>query len=161
MTRIKTLIALSLFGLLAACGGPGENAQVPEAQPAGATFIEAGDWVVHFNAMTTDQLSPEMATAYEITRSNDRPMVTLSVLRADDNSPVRADIELRAVNLTDQVKTFTVRMEEEQDAIYYLGFSRGTRVVNQETLRFEVSVTPEGATESTEFSFTRQFYTDG
>ena len=37
MTTIRILIALSVLGLFAACGGPGDDAEVPEAQPAGAT----------------------------------------------------------------------------------------------------------------------------
>ena len=158
MTR-RILIALSLFGLVTACGGPGENADVPEAQPADQTFAEFGDWVVHFNAQTTDQLTPEIAGAYNITRSRNRPMMTLSVLQKADNEPVRADISMRAVNLTGQVKSFTIQEIAEQDAIYYVGFS-STSVANQETLRFEITVTPEGATESSEVVFSRQFYTD-
>lgn len=156
---IRTLIALSLLGLVTACGGPGENADVPEAQPADQTFAEIGDWVVHFNAQTTDQLTPEIAGAYDITRSRNRPMMTLSVLRKSDNEPVRADISMRAVNLTGQAKSFTIQEITEQDAIYYVGFS-STSVANQETLRFEIEVTPDGATESSEVVFSRQFYTD-
>ena len=33
----KILITLSFLGLLSACGGPGESADIPEAQPAGST----------------------------------------------------------------------------------------------------------------------------
>ncbi len=159
MTTRRILITLSLLGLVAACGGPGDNATVPEAQPAGQTFAEIGDWVVHFNAQTTDQLTPEIAGAYDITRSRNRPMMTLSVLRASDNQPVRAEISMQAVNLTGQVKSFSIQEITDQDAIYYLGFST-TSVANQETLRFEITVTPEGATQSSEVVFSRQFYTD-
>ncbi len=159
MKQTRILIALSLLGLVAACGGPGDNATVPEAQPAGQTFAEIGEWVVHFNAQTTDQLTPEIAGAYGITRSQNRPMMTLSVLRASDNEPVRAEVSLRAVNLTGQVKNFSIQEVADQDAIYYLGFST-TSVANQETLRFEITVTAEGATESSDVVFSRQFYTD-
>ena len=159
MTTKRILVALSLLGLVAACGGPGDSSQVPQAQPVDATFAEIGDWVVHFNAQTTDQLSPEIASAYEITRSRNRPMMTLSVLRASDNVPVSAEVSLRAVNLTGQVKSFTIQEITDQDAIYYLGFSP-TTVANQETLRFEITVTPEGATQASEVVFSRQFYTD-
>lgn len=159
MKTKRTLIALSLFGLVAACGGPGGNAEVPQAQPAEATFAEVGDWVVHFNAQTTDQLSPEIASAYGITRSQNRPMMTLSVLRKTDNTPVPADVSMRAVNLTGQLKNFTIQEITDQDAIYYLGFS-STTVAHLERLRFEISVTPDGATESADVVFSRQFYID-
>ena len=36
----KILIALALLGLVTACGGPSENAAVPEAEPAGASSAE-------------------------------------------------------------------------------------------------------------------------
>jgi hypothetical protein len=62
----KILIALALLGLVAACGGPSENAAVPEAEPAGASSAEIGNHVVHFSAQTTDQLPPEVARAYNI-----------------------------------------------------------------------------------------------
>ena len=159
MKTRTTLIALSLFGLVAACGGPGGNAEVPQAQPAEATFAEVGDWVVHFNAQTTDQLSPEIASAYGITRSQNRPMMTLSVLRKADNTPVPADVSMRAVNLTGQLKNFTIQEVTDQNAIYYLGFS-STTVAHLERLRFEISVTPDGATESADVVFSRQFYID-
>ncbi|MDJ0908462.1 MAG: DUF4426 domain-containing protein [Woeseiaceae bacterium] len=155
----NTLVAGCLAFLLAACGGPGGNAEVPQAQPADATFAEIGDWVVHFNAQTTDQLSPEIASAYGITRSQNRPMMTLSVLRKADNTPVSAEVSMRAVNLTGQLKNFTIQEITDQGAIYYLGFSSST-VAHLERLRFEISVTPEGATESSDVVFSRQFYID-
>ena len=159
MTHIRIFIALSLFGFMAGCGGPGGSSEVPQAQPAEATFAEIGEWVVHFNAQTTDQLSPEIASAYSITRSQNRPMMTLSVLRKSDNTPVRADVSMRAVNLTGQLKNFTIQEVTDQTAIYYLGFS-STTVAHLERLRFEISVTPEGAAESSDVVFSRQFFID-
>ena len=58
-----------MMSLLVACSGPGENATVPEAEPAGVSFVDIGDHVVHFSAQSTDQLPPEIARAYSIVRS--------------------------------------------------------------------------------------------
>ena len=159
MRLARLLISSLLLALVAACGGPGDSATVPQAEPADATSADIGEYVVHFNAQTTDQLSPEIASAYSITRSQNRPMMTLSVLRKSDNTPVRADVSMRAANLTGQLKNFTIQEVTDQDAIYYLGFS-GTRVANQEFLTFVVSVTPEGSDEAYDFEFDRQFFTD-
>ena len=79
----KVLIALSLLGLVSACGGPTESSAVPEAQPAGATSTDIGDHVVHFSAQSTDQLPPEVARAYNIVRSKNRAMLNVSVLEED------------------------------------------------------------------------------
>ena len=153
----KTLIALSLLGLVAACGGPNETAEVPEAEPAGASSAEIGDHVVHFSALTTDQLPPEVARAYNIVRSPNRAMLNVSVLRAADNAAVEATVSVKTVNLTGQLKNVTMRQITEQEAIYYIG---ETPVANRETLIFDISVMPDGVTTPSEVRFKRQFYTD-
>ena len=157
MIMRKTLIALSLLGLVAACGGPNETAEVPEAEPAGASSAEIGDHVVHFSALTTDQLPPEVARAYNIVRSPNRAMLNVSVLRAADNKPVEATVSVKTVNLTGQLKNVTMRQITEQDAIYYIG---ETPVANRETLIFDISVMPDGVNTPSEVRFKRQFYTD-
>ena len=157
MTIKKILIALSLLGLVAACGGPGESADVPEAQPAGATNADIGNYVVHFSAQTTDQLPPEVARAYNIVRSKNRAMLNVSVLRKADNSPVAASVTVKTVNLTGQLKSVTMRQINEQDAIYYIG---ETPVANRETLVFDLTVKPDGVDTPSEVRFKRQFFTD-
>ena len=57
MINRRILVALAFLGLVSACGGPNQNAEVPEAQPAGASDASIGDHVVHFSAQSTDQLS--------------------------------------------------------------------------------------------------------
>lgn len=157
MTIKKILIALPLLGLLSACGGPGESAAAPEAQPAGASSEIIGDHVVHFSAQTTDQLPPEVARAYSIVRSKNRAMLNVSVLRASDNAAVEAGVTVKAVNLTGQLKNITMRQIDEQNAIYYIG---EVAVANRETLIFDISVTPEGADSPSDVRFKRQFFTD-
>jgi hypothetical protein len=152
----RILITLSFLGL-AACGGPDESAEVPEAQPAGATNADIGDHIVHFSAQSTDQLPPEVARAYNIVRSKNRAMLNVSVLQESDNMPVKADITVRTVNLTGQLKNVTMREITEQEAIYYIG---EIPVANRETLIFDISVRPEGVEEVSEVRFKRQFFTD-
>lgn len=155
ITRI--LVVLSMLGLVSACGGPGESADVPEAQAAGATSADIGDHVVHFSAQSTDQLPPEVARAYNIVRSKNRAMLNVSVLRAADNTAVAADVTVKTVNLTGQLKTITMRQIHEQEAIYYIG---EVAVANRETLIFDISVMPEGASMASDVRFKRQFFTD-
>ena len=157
MTLSKTLISMTFLALVAACGGPGDSADVPEAQPAEASSADIGDHVVHFNAMTTDQLTPEIARAYNFVRSKNRAMLNVSVVSATDNSSVAADVTVKAVNLTGQLKNVPMRMIQEQDAIYYIG---EVAIANRETLIFDISVTPEGVDSPSEVRFKRQFFTD-
>ncbi len=157
MRASRTLFTLASIALLAACGGPGEDATVPAAEPAGASFVNIGDHVVHFSAQSTDQLPPEIARAYNIVRSKNRAMLNVSVLLAESNTAVTADVSVKTVNLTGQLKNVTMRKVEEQEAIYYIG---ETPVANQETLIFDISVRPDGAEAASDMRFKRQFYTD-
>ena len=157
MLNRKTLIALLLSGFTAACGGGGGAPEVPTAEPAGESMKDIGDYVVHFSAQSTDALPPDVARAYNIVRSKNRAMLTVSVLSESDNVSVPAVVVVKTVNLTGQLKNVAMREIEEQDAVYYIG---ETPVANRETLIFDISVTPEGSTVPSEVRFKREFFTD-
>lgn len=160
MALARLLITFSLAALLAACGGPGDSAKVPTAQPAEATSSDIGDYVVHFSAQTTDQLTPDVARAYNIVRSKSRAMLNVSVVRKSDGQSVPATVTVKTTNLTGQLKNVTMRKIEEPGdtvAVYYIG---ETPVANRETLLFDISVKPEGQNTMSEVRFKRQFYTD-
>lgn len=158
MTISKTLISLIFLALVSACGGPGDSADVPEAQPAEASSADIGNHVVHFSAQTTDQLPQEVVRAYQIQRSPERAMLNVSILRKSDNTSVSADVAVKTRNLTQQLKNVEMRQIKEQDAIYYIG---ETKVANRETLIFEITVKPEGEEQISDvIRFQRQFYTD-
>ena len=160
MNPRRVLITLSTIGLLAACGGPGDDATVPQAQPAGSTSKDIGDWVVHFNAQSTDQLPPEVASAYNIARSKNRAMLNVSIIRESDGLSIPGSVSVKTVNLTGQLKNVPMRRIDEPGeppAIYYIGT---TPVANRETLNFDITVTPEGAQQASQVRFQRQFYTD-
>ncbi len=154
---IVALVTLSLLLFVYGCGGSGESPTVPQAQPAAASDVDIGDYVVHFSAQSTDQLPPEVARTYGIVRSKNRAMLNVSVLKQDTTIAVRADVTVRTVNLAGQLKNVTMRKIQEQEAIYYIG---ETGIANRETLIFNISITPEGATEASDVSFTREFYTN-
>ena len=155
MRKIIAVVTMLVFA--AACGGPGQDATVPEAQPAGATHADIGNHTVHFSAQSTDQLPPEIAAAYNIVRSKNRAMLNVSVIENGTGKPVTADVSVKTVNLTGQLKNVVMREIREQEAIYYIG---ETAVANRETLNFDVSIIPEGESDSASVRFQRQFYTD-
>lgn len=118
-----------------------------------------GEYVVHFNAVTTDLLTPEMASHYNIQRSSGKALLNITVLKkvlGAAASPVEADVSASAVNLTDQYRRIGMRKVEEEGAIYYLGtFS----VDNQETYDFTINVTPEDLDRPFVVRFRQQFFT--
>ncbi len=153
----KTLIPAVVCSLLAACGGPGDNATVPPAEPAEASSADIGNHVVHFSAQSTADLPPDIAQAYGIPRTRNTAMLSVSILTKDGNQPVAGDVKVEAVNLTGQLKSVSMRRIDEQDAIYYIGT---TNVDNRETLIFDIAVTPDGVAEASAVRYKRQFYTD-
>ena len=97
-----------------------------------------GDYIVHFNAISTESLPPTVARAYGITRSKNKGLLNISVLKKGAGfQGVEADINVSATNLTGQLRDIELRKIVEQKAIYYISvFS----VANRETLDFSIQV---------------------
>ncbi len=119
-----------------------------------------GQYVVHFNALTTDTLPPKVAREYRITRSRNRGMVNITVLKKVPDSPgqpVHARVKARAENLVGQGRNIQLREIREGNAIYYIG---EFRVANEETLKFTVRAQPHGTQKFLEVRFSQDFYTN-
>ncbi len=147
---------LSLLALLAGCGGPGEDATIPQAQPAEETSLTVDGYTIHFNAQSTDSLPPEVARQYNIVRSKNRAMLNVTIIN-DDGSAATGAVAVKTVNLTGQLKNVQMRKIQEQEAVYYIG---EIPVANSETLVFDISVVPDGREDPIEVRFQRQFYTN-
>ena len=120
----------------------------------------AGGFTIHHNAFPTSTLTPEVAKAYGIQRSNVRGMLNVSVIKEKEGTTgtsVPARVEVKTLNLTGQTSHLPMREIKEQDAVYYVG---ETPVANRETLIFDITVTPQGAGQPSEVRFKREFYTD-
>ena len=121
---------------------------------------EFGDYLVHYNALTTDLLEPSVARAYGIIRSKNRALVNIAVLRrvmGTAAQPVRASIKVEAVNMSSQLRSIEMRELSDAGAIYYIG---EFPVTNGENLNFTFEVTPEGVTTTHSGSFKQEFYTE-
>ncbi|GAB4189886.1 MAG: hypothetical protein Tsb002_17310 [Wenzhouxiangellaceae bacterium] len=119
-----------------------------------------GEYVVHFNAINSNLIPPDVAAAYDIQRSSSRGLLNITVLRkamGNPNAPVHSTVKASAINLTGQRREIEMREIDENGAIYYLG---EFRVSNMETFDFTVQVTPDGRSEPYEVKFRQQFYTE-
>ena len=157
------LVAVATTGLTGCereAGAPGRAPVDRTAEDAGGDRLEDfGDYVVHYNALTTDQLPPEVARAYRITRSKSRAMVNVVIIKKVPGTigkPVRGEVSIAARNLTGQAKNLDLEEIVEEEAIYYIG---DVPVINGETLVYDVSVLPEGESERFELRFRQQFFT--
>ncbi len=118
-----------------------------------------GDYVVHFNALSTDMLPASVTKQYGLKRSKNRGMINIAVLRkvlGTTGKPVPAKVTATATNLTGQKRDIGLREIREGTAIYYIGTFP---VSHEETLRFTVDVQPEGEKDTFEVKFKQQFYT--
>lgn len=128
------------------------------ASPAQADDYDAGDWVVHYTALATTELTPAIANAYGIARSPNRGLLNVAVIRKQAGStgvPVPAQVVVTAVNSLGQFKPLAMRRVDEPPAIYFMG---EVTVADREVVTFELQVTPEGAKAPIRLRLQHQFF---
>ena len=155
----RTLAALIGCAALASGCDYSPQHQVPTAQPSEESFRDFGNYEVHYNAVRTDALTPEIARNYGIQRSANRVMLNVTVLHKEAGAakkPVEAEVKVAARNLNEQLKDLELRRVSEGEAIYYIG---EVSISGTEILVFDISVTPEGTRTPLSVKFTREFVT--
>ena len=160
---MKSLVCTALVLVLAAgCGGnpdPSAGGSRPAAPQAQDRSKDFGEYVLHFNALTTDLIPADTARAFGLSRSKSRAMLNIVMMRKVEGAldrPVAGTVRARTSNLTGQLKNLELRPVTEGDAIYYIG---EIPVVNGEVLIFEIEATPEGTESTMEVKFQQQFFT--
>ncbi len=119
-----------------------------------------GGYTIHHNALTTDSLPVQVATAYGIQRSKNRALLNVSVILEEPGTlgtPVRANIKAVARTLYGQIRPLEMREIVEDKAIYYLA---DFPVANREVLHFDFEILPEGGRYPLRASMRHEFYTD-
>jgi hypothetical protein len=120
-----------------------------------------GDYVVHYNALNTNMLPPQVAQGYGIKRSSSRALLNVTVLKKVMNNPgtpVDAKVTATGTNLTGQLREIDIReVRDPEGAIYYIG---EFPVHNLETYQFDLKVAVEGEDEPLVVRFRQQFYTE-
>ena len=147
LTRPFVSVLLGSLLCLSALSGHAENSR------------DFGQYVVHFNALATDQLPARVARGYRITRSKNRGMINITVLRkvlGSPGQPVHAFVEVTGTNLAGQYRRIPVREVREGNAIYYIG---EFGVTHEETVRFDVQARPQGSPDTLKLEFSQDFYT--
>jgi hypothetical protein len=142
---ISRIIRLTVIAALAASAGPA----------LAERFEQLGDYQVHYNALSTGALDPEIARSYDILRSRNRGLLTVSVLKAGKAIPAR--IQAEAVNLNSQLNRIAMREVQEGEAVYYIGTFP---VAHREKLRFRLDIRPRGEDRKHELVFQQRFYTE-
>src|SRR5690606_27352338 len=111
MAMRPTTAVIALLALFAATPALAQNS------------LRAGDITVHFNAVPTTTLAPEVARNNGITRSANRALVNIAVRQGEPGADraVPATVTVSATNLNGQRVDLRMREVREGAAIYYLG----------------------------------------
>jgi hypothetical protein len=162
MQKLRTLSpTIAILALLSGCGQDTSvrNFEPPiTAEPPGTFYKDFGDYVLHFNGLTTESMQPNTAQQYDIVRAKDRVLLTVSIIKKIEGTPgvpVPGKVSATANNLTGQLKTLNMRAIPESGAFYYIG---DVSVANGETLVFNISATPDKETENYSVRFMQQYY---
>ncbi|MEO8224102.1 MAG: DUF4426 domain-containing protein, partial [Gammaproteobacteria bacterium] len=159
-------VLLAVFGttLLAGCGRqappPATTVVETPTEPATSSSHDFGNYVLYFNAIRTDSLTPEVARSYSIVRSPNRALVNISMSKKSEGTtgiPVAGTVRGQAVNSNGQFKDLNLREVREGEAIYYIG---DVAVAGDETLLISVDATPADETSPMSVRFQRQFVAD-
>ncbi len=162
LSHRRTVGAACFFLLLfaAACSERPTGAAM-QAQPSEESFKESGNFELHYNAVRTDQLSPDVAGSYGIQRSKNRVMLNVAILRKASDSaqrtPVDGAVDVVVSNLNGQLKSMPIRRINEGDAIYYIGEAA---ISGSEILIFDIKATPINESAALVAKFKREFFAD-
>jgi hypothetical protein len=123
-------IALMLLLLLIPRHGHGQSTQ------------DFGAYVVHYSAISTQQLQPEMAAQYGITRAENRGLLNVALqAKEGDAAMVRAEVSATVADLVGHSIPLHFRETNENDAFDYLA---DFPLSGSGTYVFTVKVTPAG-----------------
>ncbi len=136
------------------------SALIFTASAAHAESQDFDNYTIHYIAVGTTFLTPEIAQQYNIVRSNRRAFLNVAVIRNNPDgstTPVAATVTGGKSNLLQQSGDIEFAEIHEGEAIYYIGqfdFS------NAEIIRLTVNVQPEMTGAVREIEWSTQLYSD-
>ncbi len=142
---IKNLVMFAVLSIAFATVSNAENMK------------KMNDINVHYIALSSTFLTPEIAKAYGIERSRYKGLVNISVLdNTQEGKPSKTVIiNGKARNDVGQIKSLDFTEVVEGDAVYYLAQVSYT---NEETIYFDINITDKGKQHNLKFS--QKFYVD-
>ena len=120
-----------------------------------ASEVEFDRRVVHYSALNTTFLSPEVARAYDLRRSSRRALVNVVIMKCGGNMQSSPGVVSgHAVNLNRQLRPLRFREVRDGDAFYHLAEVR----VPPGLLEFHLRVSVAGDAEVMPVAFSQTFY---
>jgi hypothetical protein len=161
MTKLPAILATSAaFVALYGCGqgiAPSSARDAPALEPPHTSSRNFGDYILHFNSISTDSMHADVAREYNVSRSANRVLLTVAITKKTDAEQavsVPATVTANAHNLVGQPKNIEIRQVEDGDAYYYIS---EVSIADRETLFFTIDATPAGEDDGFSLRFSRSF----
>jgi hypothetical protein len=116
---------------------------------------ELGKWDVHYIALNTTFLTPEVAKQYGIVRSKFNALINISVLDRKDKSAQSVILTGEAKNLLGVIKKLNFKQVTEGKAIYYLAL-----LPFSDLEQYRITVNINDGLEQKNLKFQPKFYAD-
>lgn len=117
-----------------------------------ASFAEQkktlGSWDVHYIAVNTTFLTPQVAKAYGVVRSNNSAFINISVLDRRTKVAQEVSVSGTARNLLGRQKTLEFKQIQDGEAIYYLAV---LAFDDEERYRFDIKINQGNNNQSLKF----------
>jgi hypothetical protein len=129
------------------------------SQAVHAEEVSFGDYTIHYIAVNSTFLQPEIAAQYDIVRGPRSAFLNIAVIREDGTgtgTPVTAVVSGHKRNMLQQQADITFSEVREGAAVYYIG---QFDISDGEILRFEIDVQPEGQGPTHTLDWRAQLYT--
>lgn len=121
--------------------------------------VEQDGYIVHYAALRTTDLTPEVARQFDVRRRGKQALLVLNAQRLEGGRavPVPATATGRVTSLLGHLQKLDLRPVQEGPVHYVLA---EFETLNREYLTVDVQLTPAGAARPIQIKFQQQFFND-
>ncbi|QHS10363.1 DUF4426 domain-containing protein [Sinimarinibacterium sp. NLF-5-8] len=122
-------------------------------------FVDAGDYRIHYAAINSTELTPQIARQFSVDRSRNQILLVFNAQHRVEGQyqSVPATAKAFATTLLGHRQTLTLRPIREADVHYVVA---NFETLDGEFMTISAEVTPQGARAPVEVKFKQQFYRD-
>lgn len=126
---------------------------------AAEQYVDDGPFRVHYAAVNTTALTPEVARQFGVARTRNEILLVLNAQQRIDGRyvPVPATASGTATTLLGHVQTLELRAVREAEAHYVVA---SFQTLDGEFMTIDAQVLPQGANAPLQVRFRQQFYRD-
>jgi hypothetical protein len=122
--------------------------------------VRSGDYVIHYSAIRTTALTPEVARQFDVRRSRNQALLVLNA-QVDRGGPLPEPIPATATGVVTSLLGHrqTLKLRPHQEGTVHYVIAR-FETIEREHLTLDLEVLPEGATTPIPVRWQQQFFND-